>query len=524
MLSGIDIAILAGYVAAIIAVGLWHRRRSETASAHFLARESASWPRMGFALYASTLGATSLVGLTGTAYAHGIAVFAYEWMAALVLPVFCVFILPIYLSSRVFTVPEFLERRYGRFVRTYVSGLTVVLELFLEGAGGLFGGAILFQSLVPGWPLWAVCGLLAGLSGLFLLLGGLRGVILVESVQGVVVVTMCAALAWCVFAALGGPGEALARLEPERLKLIMGPDDATMPWIGLVTGIPLIGFYYWCANQSMVQRMLAAKSLDHGRWGSLMGGAMKLTTLFLVILPGAAAVLLFPDLDNPDQVFPKMVFGLLPQGLVGIVLAACLISILSSLASVYNATSTLLTMDFIRRLRPGLDDRSLIRIGRVMIVVVMAVTVAWAPQIGLFKDTLWQYLQAVMCYFVPPVAAVFLAGLFLRQANGGGARIGLVAGTVAGVCGFVGIEILDVVPLHFQVAALVVFGVALVGTIVGSRFFPPEDEARIRPLMYAPGLWQAETERLKSVKPWLNYRYLSLGLIGLTLALVFVFR
>ncbi len=526
--TGIDVVIVALYLGMVLLVGLWKPDRGQTAKQHFLASASAAWPRIGFALYASTLGATSLVGITGTAYANGISVFAYEWMAALVLPVFCTFILPTYLTSRVFTVPEFLELRYGRFVRTYVAGFSICLDIFLDGAGGLFAGSILFQILAPDWPLWIISTLLAVLSGAFLLLGGLRAVILVEAIQGIIVVAACACLAAFTFHAAdhaaGGIGQVWAHIDPSKLKLIMPASDPNIPWTGLVTGVPLIGFYYWCTNQTMVQRVLSARSLDDGRWGSLLGGALKLTTLFLVVLPGTAAVLIFPHLGAPDQVFSHIVFGILPHGLIGMVIAVCLVSILSSLASLYNATSTLLTMDFIRRLRPALNDAQLIRVSRGLTVVVMILSVLIAQQIGHFRGTLWQYLQAVMSYFVPPVAAVFLAGFFWTRANATGAACGLIVGTAASFAGFFAIEVYRAVPLHFLLAAVVIFAIALAAVAFGSWFGTPEPLERITPLMFTPKVWRAETERLKGVAFYRNYRILSLGLVALTLTIVAIFH
>jgi SSS family solute:Na+ symporter len=519
-LTFLDLAVVCLYIGGLVVAGILDRRRAKKARDHFLAASSSSWPKIGFALYASTISATSLVGLTGSAYAHGISVFAYEWMAAFVLPVFCAFVLPTYVKSQVFTVPEFLELRYGRFVRTYVSGLGVMLGTFLDASGGLFAGSVLFQMMFPTWPLWEVSTLLAVLAGAFLLAGGLRAVILIESIQGLVLVLSCATIAVFAFQAAGGWHHVMTHVDPAKLRLVMGAGDRSLPWTGLITGVPLIGFYFWCTNQIMVQRVLAARSLDHGRWGSLLGGALKLTNLFLVILPGAAALLLFPGLKQPDQVFAHIVFGLLPPGVTGLILAACLISILSGLSGIYNSTSTLLTIDFVRRFRPDMDDQALILTGRVLIVVLMLVSILWVPQIVRFEDTLWQYLQSVLCYFVPPIAAVFLTGLFIRRVNNAGAGWGLFVGTVASVVLFFGVEVLHLIPLHFLVAAMVIFVVSLAAIAAGTFSAPAPDVGRIAPLMFSKAVWHAESAHLRAVKPWLNYRYLSIGLMAITVAIV----
>ena len=519
-LSLLDLAVFALYIGGLVVAGVVSGRKSLLAREHFLGGQSASWPKIGFALYASTISVTSLVGLTGASYAHGISVSNYEWMATVVLTVFCAFVLPTYIKSQVFTVPEFLELRYGRFVRTYVSGLSILLGVFLDAAGALFAGAVLFQVLFPDWPLWQVCALLALLAGGFLIAGGLRAVIMVESVQGLILVVACAAIAFFTFRAAGGWHAVMTRVDPDRLRLLLPASDKAMPWTGLLTGVPLIGFYFWCANQTMVQRVLAARDVDHGRWGSLLGGALKLTNLFLVCIPGAACLLLFPGLKQPDQVFSHIVFELMPHGVIGLIVAACLVSILSGVAGIYNSMSTLLTMDFIRRLRPDMSQKGLVRTGQAVTAGLMVISILWAPQIVHFKDTLWQYLQAVLCYFVPPIAAVFTAGLFLRRANKTGAAAALIVGTAMSFALFFGVEVSHIIPLHFLVAAVVIFAVSLAALVTASLLSPPPDAERIAPLMFSDAVWRAETAHLKTVKWYQNYRYISLGLLLLTGAIV----
>ncbi|ESQ88870.1 hypothetical protein ABAC460_13905 [Asticcacaulis sp. AC460] len=528
-LSLLDLAVFGLYIVGLIIYGVIDRHRSLKARDHFLGGQSATWPKIGLSLYASTISATTLVGLTGTAYAHGISVFNYEWMAAVVLTIFCAFVLPTYIKSQVFTVPEFLEMRYGKFVRTYVSALACLLGIFLDAAGGLFAGAILFQIMVPDWPLWQVCALLSLLAGGFLIAGGLRTVMSFESVQGLVMVFTVAALAWFTFSAVGGSPLAgwnamMAQVPAEKLSLVRPLDDPTVPWSGLLTGIPLIGFYFWCTSQMMVQRVLAARSLDDGRLGSLLGAALKLTSLFLVCLPGAAMLLLSPNLEQSDQVFSHIVFDVLPDGLRGLIIAACLISIVSGLAGIYNSTSTLITMDFVRRFKPNLTEQDLVRTGQIVTAVIMALSIAWAPQIMLFKDTLWQYLQSLLCYFVPPIAAVFIAGLFLKRVNNPGAGAGLIAGTTASLVMFVDSIAFHLIPIHYLDAAMVIFLVAFAAILIGSRLGPAPDPVKVGPLMFSKAVWQAETEHLKTVKWYKNYRYLSIALLSVTAAIVIWFH
>ena len=532
-INALDLMTLVLYALGIIAFGIISLRykalnENNGLRAHFLGQGSANGFMVGLALFASTLSATTLVGVSGTAYAHGISVYNYEWPAAVILVIFCAIVLPQILRSGVFTMPEFLEARYGRFARTYVSSLSIFLNIFIDAAGALFAGAILFKIVLPGLEFWQVCLLLSGLAGLFLILGGLRIVMLTETVQGLVMIMICGVMAYAAITRLGGWDQALMQLPPEKLSLIRPIGDTAMPWTGLVTGIPLIAFYFWCTNQSMVQRVLAAKSIDHGRWGSLFAGALKLSNIALIVLPGALAFVLLPGLERPDQVFSAMVFSLLPHGLIGLMLGACIISLVSGIGSVFNAASTQLSFDFIKRLRPDLTDEALIRISRYIIVGLVIISALWAPQVLHIKDTLWQYIQSILSYFVPPVATLFIIGLFWARANDFGARICLWLGTLSGIGFFLMIEIFKLWSLHFLEAAGLIFLISGLGLILGSLFTPhslKETSAAkdIGSLVFSPSLWHQETEALKDVPFYKNYRVLSVILMLVTALIVWHF-
>ncbi|ESQ79565.1 sodium/solute symporter [Asticcacaulis sp. YBE204] len=521
----IDAAVAGGYVCVLLAMpllgALLGRSRITTLSQQFLGARQARWPTVGFTLFAATLSAPALVGVSGAAYAHGISVYNYDWVAVLVLTLFCAVVLPTYLSSGVFTVPEFLEKRYGRFARTYVSGLSIVLMTFVDTAGLLFAGSLLFRLLFPALSLFEVGALLSLCAGLFLVVGGLRAVLLTDTVQAVILISACALLCILALDAVGGWAAVVAQTAPERLKLVRPAADPILPWTGLVTGLPLIGFYFWCTNQFMVQKVLAAASLDHGRWGSLFAGALKLTTLGLLIVPGLCAPLLFPDLAQPDQSFLALVMHLLPTGLIGLIAGAFLVTILSSLASTYNAAATLVTLDFIRVHRPQTSEKTLLNAGRAVILIVMGLSVLWLPVMGRIQDTLWNYLQAMLSYAVPPIATLFLLGLFWRRANGFGAACGLILGTAVSLGLFVGIELWHVVPLHFLVAACLIFAVSAAAVVTGSlmRHAPQGIDG----LIFTGAVWRRETEALKTVPWYRNYRWLSVGLLVVTACVVVPF-
>ena len=523
-LAGWDIAIIVVYAIGVIGLGLAVSRRGATSEDYFLASRAMTWPTIGLALLASNISSTTLIGLAGAAYAIGISVYNYEWMATVVLAFFCLFFLPFLLRSQVYTLPEYLERRYDRRARLYFSGLTVFLNIVVDTAGTLFGGAIMLKLILPGLPLWQIVALLALSAGLYTVVGGLRAVIYTETVQAIILLLASVFIAWFAFDKAGGWDVVMASIDPEKLSLIRPIDDPGVPWLGTVLGVSLLGFYFWCTNQFMVQRVLSAKDEHHGRWGSLFAGLLKLPVLYLMVLPGTCAILLYPELTRPDMVYPTLVFDMLPVGLVGLVVAGFFAAIMSSIASTFNSAATLVTMDFIRPLRPDADSRDLVRIGRITTLVFMGLAVLWAPQIERFTS-LWQYLQAVLAYAVPPICALFLIGLFWRRANAAGAAACIGVGLIGGAALFhANVLAAEPLGLHFLYVAPILF-VLCVGALVGVSLLGRAPAAeKIDGLLWTRRFYRAETESLRKLPLWQNYRVQATLLIALTAVIVWSFR
>ena len=240
------------------------------------------------------------------------------------------------------------------------------------------------------------------------------------------------------------------------LSLIRPLDEPGVPWLGLFTGLPLLGFYFWCTNQFMVQRVLSAKNLQHGRLGSLFAGLLKLPVLFIMVLPGTFAILLFPDLPKADLVYPTLMFELLPVGLLGLVMAGFIAALMSQIDSTLNSASTLVTMDFVAKAKPQLSQKQLMVVGRWITFIFMVLAVLWAPQIERF-GSLFKYLQKVLSYTVPPVVAMFLVGIFWKRANAQGAFFSLVIGVVLGAICFYMNDIAGITSVHFLYVAPILF-------------------------------------------------------------------
>jgi solute:Na+ symporter, SSS family len=528
-LSALDIGVIALYAIGIIALGLMVSKSRASAEDYFLASRSMTWPVIGLALLASNISSTTLIGLAGAAYGTGISVYNYEWMATVVLAFFCVFFLPFLLRSQVYTLPEYLERRYDRRSRTYFSALTIFLNIVVDTAGTLYGGAIMLKLILPEWPLWQIVAVLALSAGIYTIAGGLRAVIYTETVQAIILLGASVFIAYFAFTKAGGWDAVMASVDPAKLSLIRPLDDPGVPWLGLVLGVPLLGFYFWCTNQFMVQRVLSAKDENHGRWGALFAGLLKLPVLYVMVLPGTAAILLYPQLEKPDLVYPTLVFDLLPAGIVGIVIAGFFAAIMSSIASTFNSAATLVTMDFIKPMRRSVDGGDidsvrLVRAGRITTLVFMVLAVLWAPQIERF-ESLWQYLQAVLAYAVPPVCALFLIGLFWRGANAKGAFAAIATGLCGGAALFyANVLAPQTLGLHFLLVAPVLFVLSAVVLIAVSAATAPPAREQVDAMLWTPAFYRDETKQLAALPWWQNYRVLSVLLLALTAAIVWVFR
>ena len=519
----LDWVVIAGYTGGLILLGLLMSRRHIAPVDYFLASRASHWSVIGLALLASNMSSTALVGLAGGAYAIGISVYDYEWSAILVLAFFCLFLLPSIIRSQTYTMPEFLERRYDRRVRLHFALLTLFLNIFVDSAGVLYSGSLVCQLLFPAWPLWLIVALLAGAAGLYTTLGGLRAVIYTEAVQAIVLMLGALVISIGAFSRAGGWHAVMRGVDPALISLIRPAGDPGVPWPGLLLGIPLLGFYYWCTNQSIVQRMLSARNIDHARWGALFAGLLKLPVLFLIVLPGTCALLLFPKLPRPDLVYPNLILHLLPAGLVGLVVAGFVAATMVSIASMLNSASTLITMDVIKQLEPSLTDSQVVRIGRASTIALLVVAVAWAPQLQLFSS-LWQYLQAVLAYAVPPVVALFLVGMFWRGANADGAAAAMLLGSLCGLLLFLVNAVFGWTHFHFLYAAPILTALDAGILVAVSWHRRGASAASGRISMWKLDFSRTERLRLKLVPVWQDYRYQAAALLALTAAVVIAFR
>jgi solute:Na+ symporter, SSS family len=523
VLSVLDWSVVAVYTTGLVLLGILVSRRRAGPVDYFLASRATRWPAIGLALFASNMSSTALVGLAGGAYSIGLSIYNYEWSANVILVFFCVFLLPYIIRSQTFTMPEFLERRYDRRARLYFAVLTLLLNIFVDSAAILYSGSLVGQVLLPGWPLWLIVAILAGAAGLYTVLGGLRAVIYTEAVQAIVLLAGALLISIGAFHRAGGWHAVMDTVDPAFTSLIRPVHDPGVPWPGLLVGIPLLGFYYWCTNQSIVQRMLSAKNIEHARWGALFAGLLKLPILFLIVLPGTCALVLFPHLPRADMVYPNLILRVLPAGFIGLVVAGFIAATMVSISSMLNSASTLITMDVIKQFRPSLSDAQVVRIGKLSTAVLFMVAIAWAPQLQLFPS-LWQYLQAVLSYAVPPIVAVFLAGMFWRGANADGAAAAMRWGSVAGLAFFLVNVVFGWTDLHFLYVAPILTALDLALIIGVSKASKVELSASSAATMWTRDFSKSEHLRLQRTAAWQDYRIQSAVLLILTGIIVYLFR
>ena len=522
VLSNLDLGIIIGYFIFIMILGFFVGRKLKSADDYFLAGRSMIWPFIGVSLFASNISNANLLGLAGEAYNSGIAVFNYDWMAVIVLVLFAVFILPIYLKSKMFTLPEYLEKRFDQRSRLYFSALTLVGNIVIEAAAVLYAGALVVQLIFPEIPIWQIVTVLAVVAGAYTISGGLAAVIYTDAIQALLLVMGSVIITIVAYNHIGGVEGILEVSTPGTLDLIKPINDKSLPWPALIVSLPLLGFYYWTTNQFITQRILSAKSIDHGRWGVLFAGFLKLTTLFIMILPGVMARKIYPNLENADLVLPTMIFDLLPSGLVGLVVAGIIAALMSSLDSTLNSASTLVTMDFVHKFNPNLTTKQLMNVGRITTVLFMIFAVLWAPQIANF-GSLFRYLQTMMSYITPPIVAVFIFGLFWKRTTSNAAFYSLLVGMGTGIFIFVNNVIFKTIDIHFLYVVPILFTATSISLILFS-LYSNETAKNIEGLLWTKASYREETIELKSMKWYLNYRNLSIALLTITAILVFIFR
>lgn len=545
----LDWIVISLYFGILLIVAIWVIRQSKRSSTdYFLAGRNVGWFVIGASLFASNIGSEHLVGLAGTGAKDGVAMAHYELHAWCLLALGWVMV-PFYARSRVFTMPEFLERRYTPAARWFLSLISLVAYVFTKVSVTLFAGGIVFKTLfpidlIPGFDnFWLGALVLVGITGLYTVFGGLRAVVYTEVVQTLVLIGGSVLITWIGLSEIGGWNALREASGSERFNLWKPINDPNFPWLGILIGAPIVGLWYWCTDQYIVQRTLAARDQKTARRGAIFGAYLKLSAPFLFILPGMIAYALAVS-DNPNhavfnvlldpeqtnQAYPMMVREILPAGIRGLVIGSLLAALMSSLSSVFNSCSTLFTMDVYKKLKPETSEQMLVWVGRIATTVMVVLGLLWVPFMVLVSDALYEYLQKVQAYIGPPIFAVFFLGVFIKRINGAGCMAGLVSGFVLGmgrlaaeICkksleeGTLLYQFADLNFLYFCIVLLVV-SVAII-VVVSLLTAKPSDD-RLQGLTYAT---RSAKDRETTRRSWNKWDVVNSVIVLVIIATVYLY-
>ncbi|KAK3746040.1 hypothetical protein QZH41_012985 [Actinostola sp. cb2023] len=541
-LAVVDWIIIAAYFVLCLGVGLFSKFRkqrgeAETAEGYFLAGRKMLWWAVGPSLFASNMGSEHFIGLAGSGAATGIAVVSYEWQATWVLLLLGWVFVPIYLRSRVFTMPEYLNKRFqSRSVRTYLTIAALLSYVFTKTSVDIYAGSLFLYEAV-GWNVYISAAVVLAITAIYTLLGGLMAVIFTDVLQCAVMIIGAIVLSVLSFIKVGGHDglwskyenaigtpwrapvvnstnssmmhlmnatngttEACYKLTPYWGNMFRPMDDPDYPWLGLWTTLPIMGVWYWCTDQVIVQRALGAKNNLHAKAGSIFAGLLKILPLFIMVMPGMISRVLFPDsvacADSvscehycgnkwgcTNNAYPKLVLNILPTGLVGLMMAVMMAALMSSLSSAFNSSATIFTVDVWILLRPKATEREKLIVGRVVVVLLVGVSLCWLPIIqGAHGSQLFVYIQTIQSYLAPPITVTFGLGIMWPGLTEAGALTGLLVGLMMGLLKFIfgnvfpppGCGTVDdrpaFVKLHFLWYGLIIFGVCGIVEIVVSIF------------------------------------------------------
>jgi SSS family solute:Na+ symporter len=443
----VDYLVLTLYLLGIVGLGLYaglrQKRDRHAASGYFLAAHSLTWPEIGLALFATNISCVHLVSLAQAGYDQGLLMGNFEWMAGFTLVLLALVFVPFYMRSKVTTLPDFLERRYGRECRDWLAVLSIIAAIICHIAFPLVTGWTILHSIF-GIEEWTCLGLICGLTALYTVTGGLAAVVVTEMVQAIVLVigaTIISLLAWSQAGGWHGLETTLqAHGELGKLQLLRpAQTEPDFPWYAIFLGYPVLGIWYWCADQTMVQRVLGAKDENHARTGALFCAMIKVLPVFIFVLPGLLFYVIvqqgkIPGLAvaNSKEVYGLMIAHLLPHGLFGVMAAALIAATMGNLASAANSIATLFSYDIWARFRPSASETQLVLVGRLAALASFAIGIGLVPLLDLY-GSIFAGINDIIAHVAPPITCVFLLGVFWPAASAASARWTMWIGSGVGV-------------------------------------------------------------------------------------------
>ncbi len=492
MLDTLDWIVLGGYFAVLLGVAFWViMQRQQNREDYFLAGRNVGWFVVGASIFASNIGSEHVVGLAGQGFENGMPMAHYELHAWIVLLLGWGF-LPFYARSGVFTMPEFLERRYGPRARWFLSIFSLVGYVLTKVSVTIYAGGVVIASLLD-VSFWQGALATVVVTGIYTVLGGMRAVVYTEAFQAVILILGSILTLVLGLQEVGGWEELRNTVGSEHFNMWRPMDDPDFPWTGLVFGGTIVGIWYWCTDQYIVQRTLAAKNITMGRRGAIFGAFLKLLPVFIFMIPGIIAYALVLqgkiEINEADKALPTLMITLLPSGIKGLVAGGLLAALMSSLASVFNSCSTLFTIDVYQKIKPEASESHYVRVGQIATIIVVILGIIWIPVMERISGTLYQYLQTVQSYIAPPITAVFLLGIFSKKITEKAAMATLWSGVAIGATRLIlelykdsfGPEsiLYQFADINFMHFAILMFVICVAILLVVSFMTQPQSEAQL---------------------------------------------
>ena len=433
-----DLVIIITYLIGIMALGIWAGYRKKTSTTQFfLAGKSLKWPMIGAALFTANISTIHLVGLTASGFSEGIVIGNFEWMASFCLIVLGLIFVPFYLRTKINTLPEFLEKRYSTTCRMIMAFIAIWSALLLHIGVSLYAGAKVFDYFF-GIPVLYSIIIIAVVTAIYTIIGGLKAIVVTDSIQAVLLLGGCILLT--VFAVTKLPAAGIhsfadlkEAVKPEQLSMAHSIRDANgnfneYSWLTLMIGYHVLGIWYWCTDQTIVQKTLGAKDMQNGQLGAVFAGWLKILPLFFMVLPGVLAYVLFKDqISNPNDTLTVMIDNLLPVGLKGLFAAGLLAAVMSTVEAALNSTAAVTAEDIVQHIRPQTKDRTLVLIGRITACVVIVLAMIWSPYCGKFRN-IFVVINKVPMIFAPAITTVFVLGVFWKRGTKQAALATFIAG------------------------------------------------------------------------------------------------
>ena len=526
----LDWIVLGAFILALVGIIVWvSRMKEDTSSDYFLAGRDATWIAIGASIFASNIGSEHLVGLAGAGASSGLAMAHWEMHGWLILVLGWLFV-PFYARSGVFTMPEFLEKRYNSASRSLLSIISLVSYILTKVAVTVYAGGIVFKQVFGIETLWGIdffwfgaIGLVL-ITGIYTVIGGMKAILYTSVLQTPVLLIGSITIVVVGLIKVGGWGELQAICSgnvtehgDSMMTLVRSSKDPEFPWTGVILGSAIIGFWYWCTDQYIVQRVLSGRNQTQSRRGAIFGAYLKLLPVLIFLIPGMIAFALnekgLLNLTDSDSAFPLLVTELLPIGLKGIVVGGLLAALMSSLAALFNSSAALFTIDFYKKYKPNASERNLVFVGRIATVVIVVLGIAWIPVMKGIGKVLYEYLQDVQSLLAPGIASVFLLGVFWRKATPAAGFAGLAAGFVLGMIRLAFNVFADSVPedtwyhaiwvapnwLHYEIY---LFGICLLVIFVVSYFTEQASDEKLAGLTYFSSTPEQRAATRSSYSKW----------------------